>query len=164
MSPYSEIAKRQGLSLEIVSYGDDISDLVTLGRIYSDETAFDHLSVDLSKVLGTVRDGLQAGVLIPIIARIDGQPVGMISAWLMDLYYTQRVAYLDMLYVLPAHRKGPLGRILVSLMEDVLKGEELNVGAFFCNALGQTSSDATIKNMFRRLGFEEAGPMFRKVF
>jgi GNAT superfamily N-acetyltransferase len=82
-----------------------------------------------------------------LIARLEGSAVG----WLRFNYFWDAIPFMNMLFVLEAHRGRGVGAQLVSFWE----AEMRNRGHH--QLLTSTQADETAQHFYRRLGYKDIG-------
>ncbi len=82
-----------------------------------------------------------------LIARANGFPIG----WLRFSYFWDTIPFMDMLFVLAAHRGQGVGTRLVSFWETAM----LEMG--HRRVLTSTQADETAQHFYRQLGYVDVG-------
>jgi GNAT superfamily N-acetyltransferase len=85
----------------------------------------------------------------------EGKIVGVTSYSLDDSFCEDPVAVLGTLYVVPSHRKSPIGRILVAVATEAAKGD--GAVAFHAPLASGMVEMKSLVNLFTKAGFVEVG-------
>ena len=135
--------------------------LLKYGAHYFHEAGFDAYSAfDLPRAIREMQRQIASDATPFILAELDGEVVGMVSYTLSHVFTENPIALLWMIYVMPPHRRGPLGRLLVWFAADVAKAE--GAFAFFASTPPVSPAAKSLCNLFRRCGFEPMGGAFSK--
>lgn len=140
---------------------DDVAELAAVVQRFYEESAYKtYAEFDLTKAEDYGYAMIERGIVPHIIARIDNQIVGFISYSLDQSGWVRPIAILQMIYVMPEHRKSALGRALLMLAVDMAAGD--GACAFHAPVASGTGSVGTLKNLFSKHGFETCGYMMRR--
>lgn len=139
----------------------DIGELVELYRQFYEEAVYkDFLTFDPQRVRATVLGGIATNELPHIVAIVGDKIVGFIS-WVVDHSFSvEPCQVLRELYVLPAYRRGALGRALVGLF--ILEGRATGCAAIHAPVASGMTEARTLFNLFGKAGFTQFGYMMRR--
>jgi GNAT superfamily N-acetyltransferase len=139
----------------------DIRELVELyRRFYAEAVYKDFLQFDEQRVRATVLGGIATDELPHIVAIVDDRIVGFIS-WIIDHSFSiEPCQVLRELYVLPAYRRGAIGRALVGL--SVIEGRVAGCGAYHAPVASGMVEAKSLFNLFSKAGFQQFGFMMRR--
>lgn len=100
-----------------------------------------------------------------LIARHEGEVVGIIAFYFTNTYYKQKECDIVIFYIHPDHRGTGLSRMLVNYMDLICK-KEGNVGVVYTTSASgmKGDNDALYRNLFKKFGFEILGTEMIKVF
>lgn len=121
--------------------------------------AFAELDVDTA--IEQVTKQIQLGVATFILAEIDGVTVGFIGYSMERVFTIKPIAMMFFHYVLPEHRKGPLGRMLLAFALDMARNVD-GCCAFFSVVAPTSQAARGLCNLYRRVGFTPMGGAFMK--
>jgi GNAT superfamily N-acetyltransferase len=94
--------------------------------------------------------GAGSGLDLPLIAKVDGEPVGL--AWGRGDRDDPEVAHLYQMWIAPSHRRLGAGRLLLEAVIAWAKAKNVRY-----LDLGVTYRESPAMRMYRRAGFEPVG-------
>jgi GNAT superfamily N-acetyltransferase len=122
-------------------------------------SAFAELDVDTA--IEEVTKQIKLGLSTFILAEIDGKTVGFIGYAIERVFTIRPIAMMFFHYVVPEHRKGPLGRLLLAFAMD-MAGSVDECCAFFSVVAPTSPAARGLCNLYRRSGFQPMGGAFMK--
>lgn len=141
----------------------DADQVVKVARRYFRETDWgDYATFDAKAVRNRFDLTVNLNSVKGIVFTVNGKIKGMVTMVYDNLYTKEPIAYLNILYVAPEYRRGPAGRKLMDLAEEVAEGD--GCAAIDSNFMsGIDAFRQTFINMFEKRGYT---PMWggRKVF
>lgn len=150
---------------------DEIDALIELGRLFFNEseyTAYTEYHPDAFRQVLTLCAN-NPDISPCIVARVDGVPVGFIHWQHATLYTKDPLALLGLTYVHPDYRRGPMGRLLYDIAEEIAKAA--GCCAFYSGVMSRMSTKGTghplqekmMCNMHLKRGYEPLAGWFVKV-
>jgi GNAT superfamily N-acetyltransferase len=131
------------------------------GADFFHEAGFDRFSTfDIKRAAREMRRQIAQGDTPFILAELDGEVIGMVSYMLSHVFTAEPIAVLWMIYVMPAYRRGPVGRLLVWFATDIAKAE--GACAFFATIAPTSPAARSLCNLLRRCEFLPMGGAFEK--
>jgi L-amino acid N-acyltransferase YncA len=133
-------------------YFDDEAGYKKRGVVFAPERA----KPRLEKAIGT-------GIYPHVIARTPGyhgKIVGVLSYSLDNAFCVDPIAVMDMLYVVPEHRRSALGKVLLEIAVDMAKGD--GAVAFHGPIASEIVHVQSVINLFKHAGFTEIGVIMAK--
>lgn len=140
----------------------DAAELATLFGAFFCESDYGPRGVVYStrKAADWLERVIAAGSFPHIVARLDGQIVGVIS-WSLDDSFSERpIAVLHTIYVMPQHRRSIIGRMLVALALDIARHE--GACAFSAPIASGMREARSLINLFGKAGFEGSGAILTR--
>ena len=138
----------------------DIDALIGLYTIFFAESGYGErgLTFDPKGAWVWLFNGISTGNLPHLVAivRSSGELIGAVSYLLDSRYTTEPIAHLNQIYVRKQWRRSAVGRVLATLALEVARAD----GAVCFDALldaGMERETASLRNMFLKLGFRDAG-------
>jgi len=136
----------------------DVDELNTLFETFFNEAGYHRRGIVYSRRhagewLARV---IEFGITPHLVARLHGKIIGAISYDLDNTFCEKPVAVLHIVYVLPEHRRGAIGRMLVGLACETAKHED-GACAFHAPIASGMEEVVSLQNLFTKAGFEPIG-------
>jgi L-amino acid N-acyltransferase YncA len=140
-----------------VAVADDAPEIARLFHTFFGEAHYQDrgIAYDLDRATDWVASVVQQGSCPHIVALCKGVIVGAVSYSLDSTFCVRPVAVMHMIYVLKAHRRSAIGRVLIALATDLAKNED--ACAFHAPIASEMSEQRSLINLFRHGGFEPVG-------
>ncbi len=141
---------------------EDAPELAELFEVFFGEAGYKNRGVvySRSKSRTWLRRVIETGAHPHLVAVLDGKIIGVAAYGLDETFCEDPVAVMDTVYVLPAHRRSAIGRVLVALITDLAKND--GAVAFHAPIMSGMREQASLINLFRRGGFEPAGVLMAR--
>lgn len=150
----------QSVSFRLAT-SDDAPELTAMYASFFGEAVYkDYVEFDPVRAEDYLRRVIGAGLLPHITARIDGALVGSVSYSLDHNFSRHPIAVLGELFVVPRHRRSPLGRMLVSHAVELAKGDGATV--FHAPVASGMREAKSLFNLLTKGGFEQMGYIMRR--
>jgi GNAT superfamily N-acetyltransferase len=129
------------------------------GSDFFHEAGFDEFSpFDIERATNVMAAQIKRGETPFILAMLNGEVVGMVSYTLCHVFTAQPIGILWMFYVMPPHRRSPVGRMLLWFALELARKD--GASAFFATITPTSIAGRSLCNLFRRAGFKPMGGAF----
>lgn len=140
---------------------DHVPELLALYEQFFAEASYkDFIEFDSDRAGDYLVRVIGSGACPHILAVIDEKIVGLVSYSLDHTFSKKPVAVMGELYVVPAHRRSALGRVLVAQACDLAKGDD--ACAFHAPVASGLKEARSLFNLFQKGGFQSFGYMMRR--
>jgi L-amino acid N-acyltransferase YncA len=135
-----------------VAITDDAPEIARLFQTFFGEAHYQDRGIiyDLDKATAWIKGVVDDESCLHIVAVHDDKIVGAVSYSLDGTFCVKPVAVMHMVYVLKAHRRSAIGRVLIALATDMAKGD--GACAFHAPIASEMDEQRSLVNLFGHAG------------
>lgn len=136
----------------------DVPEIVNILRDeYFKESIYSNLTYSHVGTTRKVSEWVNDPEMYPVLFEKDGEICGFFNLIVINTYYVEKEADIDMFYVRKPYRGSGVSRIMVEAARDLAKEKQASIIYALHGSKVSDNNDSLWCNLFKRYGFDKLG-------